>query len=324
MFDENLAGCGEVSAESETLCRSRLFRGVDDGAVKTLLNTCPVLELCRGQRLLSPGQVDDSIYVVLSGRLQVHASGSNDDPAGMLAAGDSVGELAVLSRRPVSALVVAAGTARVLAIREQTLWDLIAASPELTRNLFLLLVRSLRGEEVIHLINQASPQRPPATVDMLTGLHNRAWLNEALRRQVEHYSHTGNGFLLMTLEVDELHDFRDHFGQEAADQVLCRVAGMMMQNVRPTDLLARYDQSTFAVIVNNTDASGARIVAERIRKAVIDNVVPAPDANVPPTTVTLAITQVRPRQTAERLLAAAEAVLARAKESGGNCIVEKV
>ena len=103
MFDENLAGCGESSAESETLCRSRLFRGVDDGAVRTLLNTCPVLELCRGQRLLSPGQVDDSIYVVLSGRLQVHASGSNDDPAGMLAAGDSV---SLSSNYPISTCIL--------------------------------------------------------------------------------------------------------------------------------------------------------------------------------------------------------------------------
>ncbi len=85
-----------------------LFRGVCPDDVTALLEKCERTDIDAGDILLSPGHVNESVFVVLSGRLNVHV-GSPDAPVlATMDVGDCVGEMSIIEDRDPSAFVIAA------------------------------------------------------------------------------------------------------------------------------------------------------------------------------------------------------------------------
>ena len=110
-----------------------------------------------------------------------------------------------------------------------------------------------------------------ATRDGLTGLHNRQFLlerlNEELARARRH--HFPVSFLM--IDVDHFKLINDRLGHAAGDRALAVVAAILRDNVRSEDTVARYGGEEFAVLAPFSDATGARILGERLRSLVEKN-----------------------------------------------------
>ncbi len=156
-----------------------------------------------------------------------------------------------------------------------------------------------------------------ATHDPLTGVKNRRAFGEKLDEEWSRARRYGTPLSLVMLDVDKFKQFNDSFGHPAGDVVLKRVASVLMAAIRATDFLARYGGEEFVLILPNTDAEGALILANRLR-AGIENA-PWKERQI---TASIGVsTLVFAHKSGADLLQSADGALYHAKESGRNRVV---
>ena len=150
--------------------------------------------------------------------------------------------------------------------------------------------------------------------DPLTGLANRRVFELRLAEEVERSRRYGTPLSLLMIDVDDFKGYNDAFGHPAGDDVLRRLAWLLSESVRTSDLVARYGGEEFAVIVPEGDIYGALFLAERCRHTI--EVVHWLHRGV---TVSVGVASMPPCQKdGGDLLAAADQALYRAKRRGGN------
>jgi len=305
--------------------RMPLFSGADLDSIEGLLDSCSVRELQAGEILIEAGKPNRTLYLLLSGRLRIHLDSLDNQPVCLLEVGESVGELSVIDQKPTSAFVVADAPSRALEVDHDLFWALVNASHAIASNMLVTLAQRLRANNsaVVESLELQRLYKRHATIDQLTGLHNRRWLDDVLPRQMKRSSMNASPLSIMMVDVDHFKKFNDNFGHLAGDQVLYAVAQAMLKCVRPTDMLARFGGEEFVAILTDTDVEGARIVAERIRQSVADTTVKMSDASqLPSVTVSLGLAQMASFASVETLLTAADEALYRAKAKGRNCFSE--
>lgn len=104
-----------------------------------------------------------------------------------------------------------------------------------------------------------------AVTDPLTGLGNYRRLVEALDAEVKRCGRTGRPFAVLLLDLDQLKKINDQSGHLIGSQALCRLADVLRVFCRAIDTAARYGGDEFVVILPETTAAAARLVASRIR-----------------------------------------------------------
>src|SRR5213595_4247044 len=177
-----------------------------------------------------------------------------------------------------------------------------------------LIAPTIVEHEILEVLEHRS------VTDPLTGLFNRYHFEATLKREAARCLRHQSPLSLLLLDVDQLKAVNDRWGHQTGDQMLARVAGAIRDSLRGCDIGSRYGGDEFAVILPDTDARAARLVAERIcAKA------GASDASIN-VTVSGGLTELSPAATGAseaRLIAAADRALYLAKGRGGNCVIEE-
>ncbi|MFI6130370.1 diguanylate cyclase [Micromonospora sp. NPDC051141] len=110
--------------------------------------------------------------------------------------------------------------------------------------------------------------------DPLTGLWNYRYLRESIRREVERANRFGRMLSVLALDLDRFKHVNDTWGHAAGDAVLVEFARRVRGVIREVDLAFRHGGEEFVVLLPETDARGATIVAERLGAVVRDQPVP--------------------------------------------------
>lgn len=105
-------------------------------------------------------------------------------------------------------------------------------------------------------------------MDGLTGVYNRKYFDEVMQREIPRVKRYNHPLSLLMIDICDFKDFNDHFGHVVGDQILQMVAGLLMENIRETDIVARYGGDEFVVLMPDTSESQAKMVKERIERAV--------------------------------------------------------
>jgi len=120
-----------------------------------------------------------------------------------------------------------------------------------------------------------------AVTDPLTGLGNYRRLVETLDAEVKRTGRTGRPFAVLLLDLDQLKKINDRYGRLIGSQALCRFADVLRVDCRAIDTAARYGGDEFVVILPETTAATARLVASRIQsRLAIDSLEPPLSASI--------------------------------------------
>jgi diguanylate cyclase len=104
--------------------------------------------------------------------------------------------------------------------------------------------------------------------DELTGLPNRHIFKEHLTHSLKRAVRLGYSLSLMLVDVDHLRDINLRYGHEVGDSVLIEIAKILRSSVREIDMPARWGGEELVAVLHETDAEGASVVAERVRRRV--------------------------------------------------------
>ena len=107
-----------------------------------------------------------------------------------------------------------------------------------------------------------------ATHDPLTRIYNRNALNHRLEQEFERSIRYQHVLSLLMLDLDHFKKVNDSFGHQVGDQVLSMVAEVVSEEVRKTDMVARFGGEEFVVLLPETTVGQASDLAERIRKRI--------------------------------------------------------
>jgi diguanylate cyclase (GGDEF)-like protein/PAS domain S-box-containing protein len=166
--------------------------------------------------------------------------------------------------------------------------------------------RKERAEQLEYLVDH----------DFLTGLYNRRWFERELTREVERAARYETPGAVLIIDLDHFKDINDALGHKAGDDLLKGVAGLLKQRVRRADVLARLGGDEFALLLPQTTAEEAEIVADEIVKTLSRRMaVTADQSAVVTASVGVAISDGL-RDT--ELLAYADLAMYEAKEAGRN------
>ncbi|MBK7996954.1 MAG: GGDEF domain-containing protein [Blastocatellia bacterium] len=107
-----------------------------------------------------------------------------------------------------------------------------------------------------------------ATRDPLTGLSNRNYFRNELKKFVSLSARYNRALSVIMLDIDFFKKINDTYGHDVGDNVLKSVAEILMRHVRTHDVAARFGGEEFVMLLPETSLGGAVVVAERIRTAV--------------------------------------------------------
>lgn len=159
-------------------------------------------------------------------------------------------------------------------------------------------------------------------VDSLTGIANRRHALSLFEAEWKRSARDGTPLSFIMIDLDHFHTFNETYGHPGGDACLRRVAAEMVMCLRrPSDFLGRYGGEEFMAVLANTDANGARLVADRLRAAVEGLAIPHSGSSVS-TVVTISVgfatVHPKPEIASMTLLQAADHSLLAAKANGRN------
>ena len=208
-------------------------------------------------------------------------------------------------------LAPAAQLAATLATQPESRWNEVL--------LFVLIVAVVvwASHAQLRLLVDLLGARADAAHDALTGLANRRSahirLDAACQRARRQHGHLS----VLMLDLDRFKQVNDHWGHANGDRVLIAVAQALHDELRGSDLAVRYGGEEFMAILPGTDAADAMEVAERIRLRIEQLRIELPDARIA-ITISVGVAALLPEDTAESVVARADAALYAAKNAGRN------
>ncbi|MCC6190953.1 MAG: diguanylate cyclase [Anaerolineales bacterium] len=160
-----------------------------------------------------------------------------------------------------------------------------------------------------------------STTDDLTGLYNRRHLLSLAEREFRRVRRFNRALSTIMLDIDHFKQVNDTYGHAAGDDVIAEVARRLRTNIRSIDLIGRYGGEEFVLVLPETGLAGARLVAERLRRAIALTPVPTA-ADRLPITISLGVADAQ-ADVGElaALIARADQAMYAAKQAGRNRVL---
>ena len=219
----------------------------------------------------------------------------------ILTSDDKIGAFPLTSDGEIIGCIVARSTLDKLSKRD------ISYLEQLTRQSAITINRANTYSKVLQY----------ATLDALTNLNNRRQFEVRLKQEIATTKRQKNPLCAMMVDIDFFKKVNDTYGHASGDAVLRTVASIIKEHLRESDIPSRYGGEEFAVLLPYTHIEEAKIVGERLRKAVETTPIPIDKKNIN-VTISMGLAEFDVKESGEELFKRADSALYEAKEGGRN------
>jgi two-component system, cell cycle response regulator len=160
-----------------------------------------------------------------------------------------------------------------------------------------------------------------AAHDALTGIFNRRAILDRLNQEISRALRQGNSLSVGMCDIDHFKKINDRFGHQAGDDVLVAFARCLQTGLREYDCVGRYGGEEFLIIATGLAGQSDEGLYERLREQVAAAVIKTKADGDVAVTVSIGTATGSGQSTVDRLIAAADAALYRAKAAGRNRVV---
>ncbi len=208
-----------------------------------------------------------------------------------------------------------------LVVSGESLGELVISRAKKFTKVEATLIETLLCGLVYPLRNALMYQKAieAAHKDPLTGINNRASMDEVIDREVNLSSRHKTQLSLLAIDIDHFKKINDGYGHATGDCVIKAVAEAAKDAIRSSDMVFRYGGEEFLILLSNTDRDGATLLAERLREKIEQTCIICDGTHVS-ATVSIGITCLQENDDSRtELFSRADAALYQAKSSGRNC-----
>lgn len=188
--------------------------------------------------------------------------------------------------------------------------------------LLFIIISYFRNQERIltkRLLLLNKRLKEEASLDALTGAYNRRTLGTVLDNAIASYALEKQNFVLAIIDLDHFKKVNDNYGHQKGDEVLKALVSHFKSKIRKTDTLIRYGGEEFIICFNDMHLDDALSTMESIRLSVSElSLLPN---NV--LTISVGLTGLKAKESADILLSRADAALYEAKAEGRNLVKQK-
>ena len=168
--------------------------------------------------------------------------------------------------------------------------------------------------QVYAMTEQSRRLKDMAITDSLTGAFNRRYLELQASRALQDWERSRRSVSLLLLDIDHFKKINDEFGHHVGDEALKSLVSLIKERIRGVDTLCRYGGEEFVLLLSDTRAAQAKIVANQLRRAVEQEQL-LPQG---PMTVSVGVCDLIAVSDLENWLRHADAALYSAKDGGRN------
>lgn len=185
----------------------------------------------------------------------------------------------------------------------------------------------IRVKNMLKIRELRDKMKTLSTTDELTGLHNRRYLLERMEQEISRAKRYTTPLSVLLFDLDFFKVVNDIYGYEWGDVLLRSIADKLKQLIRKEDILTRYGDEEFIVVLPNTSEDNAFLFAERFRKDIEKmEFIPAGEEERHPITISGGISTFPclpdTEEDANTIIRYAEHALYNAKKRGKNKIVQ--
>jgi len=159
-----------------------------------------------------------------------------------------------------------------------------------------------------------------ACTDELTGLANRRGLREYLGKQEQRSTQGEGSYAVILGDMDDFKQINDRYGHDVGDRVLSTVGKLISSLVREDDLAARWGGEEFLLLLADTDAEGAKVLAEKVRDCVATSKILVDGESID-LSMSLGVAAQQQDAPLSASLKSADAAMYEAKRRGKNSVV---
>lgn len=165
-------------------------------------------------------------------------------------------------------------------------------------------------EKLVDLVNH----------DQLTGLYNRRYFFSVVKNFISLAKRENTSLSLMMIDIDDFKEINDSYGHGNGDLVIKRLAVILLEHTRDSDIVARIGGEEFVVLLTNTSKDAAFKVADTIRRFTQNQAIKTDDNNTIRFTISIGVDSVnsKDKQDIEKALSRVDKALYKAKNSGKN------
>jgi diguanylate cyclase (GGDEF)-like protein len=188
-----------------------------------------------------------------------------------------------------------------------------------TDELKLVVLHALERKKLQEEAKEKKIYQEMALTDSLTGIYNRRYFDELLRREESRAKRYPQKFSLLMTDIDDFKKYNDTYGHPSGDTVLQGLAKLFLWKIRTTDFAARYGGEEFAIIAPHTDKKNASVLAARLVDMVSREIFSLGDSATTNITISVGLaTFNQDADTKEELIQKADQALYQAKHLGKN------
>jgi diguanylate cyclase (GGDEF)-like protein len=156
--------------------------------------------------------------------------------------------------------------------------------------------------------------------DVLTGLNNRRHAMEKINEECVRFQRSGRPFSIIICDIDYFKKVNDSYGHDCGDAALKALAGLLGRHIRKQDCLARWGGEEFLLLLPETNAAGAAMLAEKLRRRVEEFEFTYAGAKLP-FTMTFGVAEFIRDYGVDACIVGADSALYKGKSDGRNRVV---